>query len=191
MKKKIICALLIAVSAMSLIACGDKDNKDVSSNPEKEVTEEVAEKEDSDQVNKPSKESKNDSSKEDKGSSTTNLNKKAEYKQKLDDIEKGLSDLESYRAGTTAEMKYAAGEEYDRWDKALNEIYSVLKENLSKDEMSKLEAEETKWIKDKEEKAKEAGKEFEGGTAEGLAYTSSLAETTKNRCYELVNKYMK
>lgn len=88
-------------------------------------------------------------------------------------------------------MKYAAAEEYKRWDKALNEIYSDLKENLSKEEMNKLEAEETKWIKDKEEKAKEAGKTYEGGTAEGLVYTSSLAETTKSRCYELVDKYMK
>jgi hypothetical protein len=32
---------------------------------------------------------------------------------------------------------------------------------------------------------------FAGGTAEQLQYTSSLAGTTRDRWYELVNKYMK
>ena len=192
MKRKIIGALLIAVSAISLISCGGSKSKEDISSKSEEVTEEASNAE-SKETNGKAEEKKKEDAKEEKGKSekTQNLNKKSEYKKNLDDIEKGLSDLESYRAGTTADMKYAAGEEYKRWDRALNEIYSDLKENLSKEEMNKLEAEETKWIKDKEEKAKEAGKIYEGGTAEGLAYTSSLAETTKSRCYELVDKYMK
>jgi len=43
---------------------------------------------------------------------------------------------------------------------------------------------------ERDDKAKKASLEYKGGTAEQLVYTSSLAQTTKERCYELVEKYM-
>lgn len=43
----------------------------------------------------------------------------------------------------------------------------------------------------KQKEAETDSLEFEGGTLEGLEYRLSLAETTKNRCYELVEVYMK
>jgi uncharacterized protein YecT (DUF1311 family) len=113
------------------------------------------------------------------------------YKNKLDNIQLGLKDLDTLYAGNTIEMKSAASQEYERWDKALNEIYGVLKQQLSSDDMSKLKAEQIKWISDRDVKAKEESLEYQGGTAEQLVYISSLAETTKERCYELVDKYMK
>jgi uncharacterized protein YecT (DUF1311 family) len=57
-----------------------------------------------------------------------------------------LKDLTDLYAGNTIEMKSAASQEYERWDKALNEIYGVLKQQLSVDDMSKLKAEEINWI---------------------------------------------
>lgn len=113
------------------------------------------------------------------------------YLQKLDGIEAGMSDLDSYRAGSNADMKKAAGIEYKRWDDALNEIYSVLKGQLSAGEMSSLEKDELNWIKYKESDAKKCADEFKGGSAEPLIYTSRLAELTKERCYYLVNNYMR
>ena len=70
------------------------------------------------------------------------------------------------------------------------EIYNKLKETLPRDEFIELQKEEISWIAQKEKDAQAAGKEYEGGTAQGLAYSSSLAKSTKDRCYELVNKYM-
>ena len=121
---------------------------------------------------------------------TTQESKKQIYNNKLDNIQLGLKDLTDLYAGNTIEMKSAASQEYERWDKALNEIYGVLKQQLSTDDMSKLKKEQIKWISDRDDKAKKASLEYKDGTAEQLVYTSSLAQTTKERCYELVEKYM-
>ena len=117
--------------------------------------------------------------------------KKQEYLAKLDGIQAGLKKLDSLKAGSNIDMIKAANEEYRRWDIELNQIYGVLKIQLSTSEMSQLEKEEVQWIKDKEALADAEGKKYEGGSMEPLAYSASLAESTKKRCYELVNNYMK
>lgn len=118
-------------------------------------------------------------------------NKRQEYKAKLDAIAIDLKKLDIKDAGTTADMRQAANERYKRWDAALNEIYGVLKGQLSSSDMKKLQNEEVQWISDRDAKAKKASSEFKGGTIEPVVYGNSLAETTKQRCYELVEKYMK
>lgn len=56
--------------------------------------------------------------------------------------------------------------------------------------MENLQTEEIKWIKQKEDTANKSASQYEGGTFEFVAYNISLYESTKNRCYELVNNYM-
>ncbi|WP_341467158.1 lysozyme inhibitor LprI family protein [Clostridium septicum] len=59
--------------------------------------------------------------------------------EKLNSIEKGLSDLDYlYSTGVTKDMLEAGGEKYKRWDNALNEIYEILKVELSKEDMDAL-----------------------------------------------------
>jgi len=173
--KKTLCVLLVMILSLTFIACGNSEDKKTT---DENKTTEV-------------EETKDNTVSEEKNDSKVETSKKQTYIDKLDKIQAGLKDLDKLYAGNTLETKGAAGEEYDRWDAALNEIYGVLKTQLSKSDMSKLEKEEIQWIKDKEAKAKKASLEFEGGTGEQLAYTASLASTTKERCYELVNKYMK
>ncbi|MBK5242180.1 lysozyme inhibitor LprI family protein [Clostridium sp.] len=116
---------------------------------------------------------------------------KQEYKTKLDNIEIALESLKEKDAGTTLDMKEAASERLKQWDAALNEIYNVLKGQLSSSDMKKLQSEEIQWISDRDAKAKKESLEVKGGTMEPLIYTNSLQDTTKKRCYELVEKYMK
>lgn len=115
---------------------------------------------------------------------------KQEYKTKLDAIGVDLKKLDIKDSGTTADMRAAANERYKRWDAALNEIYGVLKGQLSASDMKKLQSEEIQWISNRDAKAKEASSEMKGGTMEPVIYVNSLADTTKQRCYELVEKYM-
>ncbi|MFT5875558.1 MAG: hypothetical protein ACI8WT_004551 [Clostridium sp.] len=115
---------------------------------------------------------------------------KQEYKTKLDNVEIGLKYLKEKEAGTTMDMREAADEKYKKWDTALNEIYSVLKKQLSASDMEKLQSEEIKWISNRDAKAKEESSKYKGGTMEPLVYSLSLVEITKERCYELVEKYM-
>lgn len=120
--------------------------------------------------------------------------RKQEFKVKLDKIQKDLEASEERKKsdeGTTLAMRVYANKQYTEWDKALNEIYGVLKQQLPPDDMKKLENEEIKWIKEKEARVERAGNEFKGGTLEPISRATAAAEATKERCYELVDKYMK
>ncbi|MGM9977761.1 MAG: lysozyme inhibitor LprI family protein [Clostridium sp.] len=115
---------------------------------------------------------------------------KEEYLKKLDSLDEYLKT--SVNEGiTTIEMKEAENTRYKSWDDMLNDIYNLLKTQLTEDEMKKLQEEEIEWIKYRDETAENEAKKFEGGTLQPIAYISSLTETTKNRCYELVNNYMR
>lgn len=180
-------SLILAISCLTLLSsCSlstvnkQTNNSDNASSSETNDT--TSEKTTSSKVTQ-EKDSKSSSNNKD------NLQKN-KYLEKLNKIESGLSDLDSYKAGTTLDMKYAATEEYNRWDTALNEIYETLKNTLSSADMSKLEKEELEWISEKEKKAKEEADLYKGGTLEGVVHTTSLAKSTKDRCYKLVNDYM-
>ncbi|AKL96927.1 hypothetical protein CACET_c34840 [Clostridium aceticum] len=119
--------------------------------------------------------------------------RRQEFLEKLDNIQKELDALPEKSdsdAGVTSAMRSYYGKSYDMYDEALNEIYAILKEELSPETMKNLQTEQIKWIKQKEDDADKAAAEFQGGTFEFVAYNVVLYESTKARCYELVNEYM-
>lgn len=120
------------------------------------------------------------------------VSKKNEYIQKLHEIERDLTNLDYlYESGTTVEMKEAESKTYTRWDNALNEIYGVLKTQLSTSEMNRLREKQREWITYRDNTAEAEAAPFNGGTFESVQYLSTLARLTRERCYELVNIYMK
>ncbi|MEC2074482.1 lysozyme inhibitor LprI family protein [Metabacillus fastidiosus] len=123
---------------------------------------------------------------------TEGPSKKNEYLQKLAKVESSFGDLDHlYESGTTYELKEAEGEVYKRWDNLLNEIYGELKKQLPASEMNELRNEQREWIKNRDKQADEASANFEGGTFAGVQYLSSLGQITRERCYELVNNYIR
>lgn len=118
--------------------------------------------------------------------------KKDMYLEKLDQLE-GKLNIElkdKYASPKTKDMIDAANEDFKEWDNMLNEVYSILEEDLSKENMDKLREEEKEWINIKEIKSKEAADKYKGGTIEPFMALSSLVDSTKRRCYQLVNEYM-
>ena len=120
-----------------------------------------------------------------------NKGDKEKYIEKLNDIEKEATEIRKSDDDTTLGMIKSEEEILSKWDQALNEIYQVLEKQLSKNEMEKLRVEQRKWIENKDKAAKEAAKNYEGGTMDSLEYIASKAGTTKERSYELVESYMK
>lgn len=119
--------------------------------------------------------------------------RRIEFIEKLDNIQKELDALPEKKdsdKGVTNAMKNYYGISYEMYDKALNEIYSMLREELSPEAMNELKNEQMKWIEQKENTANEERKKYEGGTFENVAYYISTYESTKERSYELVNEYM-
>ncbi|MCR1848895.1 lysozyme inhibitor LprI family protein [Paeniclostridium sordellii] len=117
---------------------------------------------------------------------------KNEYINKLNSTEEGMSDLDYlYQKGTTGDMGLAEATKLKRWDNMLNEIYSLLKTQLTESEMNELKNKQLSWIEYRDKTAENEASENIGGTLYSVVYNGSLAKLTKERCYELVNTYMK
>jgi uncharacterized protein YecT (DUF1311 family) len=200
--KRLVLITITALSIITLSACAKGNEKNQISAGKTEQNQQLKDsvgKADSTGKTAPAA-STNDTkeTKNNQQTSTTNTaakieGRRKEFLGKLDNIQKELNALPVKKdsdKGVTSAMRSYYGIAYDMYDKALNEIYALLKKQLSPETMKNLQAEQLKWIKEKEAAANEAASEFKGGTFEFVAYNSSLYESTKKRCYELVNKYM-
>lgn len=95
---------------------------------------------------------------------------------------------ELQNAVTQADMNSLSLQLYEVWDGVLNEIWGILKENLSDSAMAKLTEEERKWIGEKERTVQEAGAEVEGGSLQPLIVNSKAYEMTHDRVFELLSQ---
>jgi len=115
------------------------------------------------------------------------------FLERLDNLQKELDtlpDKEGSDSGATNAMKNYYGISYEKYDEALNAIYATLKKDLSQETMQDLQTKQLKWIEEKESKAEEERLKYDGGTFENVALYISLYESTKERCYVLVNENM-
>ncbi|TRM12008.1 DUF1311 domain-containing protein [Lentibacillus cibarius] len=133
-----------------------------------------------------------DSKANDSIDNTNTGNLKEEYLKKLNDAKKEMkASRKEVEGKTTYAMKKIEGDRYDVWDGLLNEIYGVLKKQLSAEEMDQLRKEQRKWLDDRDDTAKEASLKYKGGTMEQLEYVMVRNNLTKERCFELVEDYLK
>lgn len=114
---------------------------------------------------------------------------KEDYLQKLNEAKNEWDDKEPTDSSTYAH-KNLEGAKFDVWDGLLNEVYGVLEENLSEENMNQLREEQRNWLAYRDETAKEASLKYEGGTQEQLEYTAVLVNLTEERSFELVDEYM-
>lgn len=120
-------------------------------------------------------------------------NSKEKYLAKIAEVENGIKELDPvFENGTQIELTEAQVEVFERWDTLMNEIYKELEtQQLSPNDMNKLREEQKNWLTSRDEKAAEVASKYEGGSMKNLEYASVQAQLTKERSYELVEKYMK
>ncbi|WLV25178.1 hypothetical protein QR721_02815 [Aciduricibacillus chroicocephali] len=82
-------------------------------------------------------------------------------------------------------------EVYRRWDAALNEIYGELEKQLPAGEMETLRQRQRNWINERDAQAEQAAANVEDEYFAPSQRLYTLKEATKERCYELVNLYMR
>lgn len=206
-KRKVIFAVVaITTLSISLFGCNNQDSNEkanelssnISNSSETNNTEEKEEvtsnSNNSETQQSPNNIEGNEITQEtNTPNSVTKIKGRKEFLKKLDNIQKELDALPEKKdsdAGITNAMKNYFGKSYEEYDKALNEIYNLLKENLSEDVMEDLETKQIEWINQKESAAREEESKYKGGTFEFVAGYISLYESTKEKCYELVNEYM-
>lgn len=95
-----------------------------------------------------------------------------------------------YDKKTLDEICESEDKDFTMWDDKLNEIGEYLGKNLNKKDYEKLKEEEKKWIVNRKVKAHNAAKKLKSKENKQMVYTKSLIESTRKRCYEIVNKYM-
>lgn len=200
LKKQQLCTAMIIVGTLLMAACGNTSDgsgaiQNTNDNSSNEVTTE--EENNNDSVETDIQDNNEQNEKEDTSTSeAAEVNKevsislKEKYLQQLDDTKKEAEELEPTDSSTYA-LKKVENDRWELWDELLNEIYGVLKEQLSAEEMDQLREEQRNWIKFRDDSALEASHKFKGGTQEHLEYVAVLANLTEERCYELVANYMK
>ena len=202
MESKRIVILIFSMAVLVLAACGnstDKTNgKTNSQSPNTSTTQHA----NNDTSNKDKTSDDSSSNQDDNADSNMfsgevtledsiemDESKKGIYLKKLSDTKNKTEKLEATDSSTYA-LKKVEDDRWDTWDDLLNEIYGVLKEQLSAEEMEQLQKEQRDWIKYRDDTALKASQKFKGSTQEHLEYSAVAANVTEERCYQLVEKYM-
>jgi uncharacterized protein YecT (DUF1311 family) len=196
---KFLAGILLIGVLLIVTACGNSEDK-LSASPDVKSTENTSEDQNVDNAGSDTTEKENaepyekeETPKKDETPSTNETDSlKAEYLKKLNDKKKEMEDMRNHPIDdTTFALKKVEGDLYDIWDGLLNEIYDVLKQQLPSEEMDQLRKEQREWIKYRDTTAKEASLKYEGGTMEQLEYVAVVNNLTKERCFELVEQYMR
>lgn len=121
----------------------------------------------------------------------TNYTYKYEYLAKLEDLDNEVNNSTTL---LKEESPYAMIDieknKYELWDDMLNEIYCLLETQLSNKEFENFKRTQSKWLNYRDSIAQEQADKFEGMVFTKVQYNLALAKLTKERCYEVVNKYL-
>lgn len=114
----------------------------------------------------------------------------ADFRRRLEEIDGQIEDQRSRSdAYTTYDMWAMAENERKLWDGELNNIYTTIKDHIPADQVEALVKDERAWIVERDAKAAADAGKYEGGTLESVEYTASLASSTRERAYKLVEIY--
>ncbi|MDK8640422.1 lysozyme inhibitor LprI family protein [Niallia taxi] len=191
--------IMVPIAALLLLAaCNNSATESSTSANNEPENNSISQNTDEENANTESAEAANTNntntteSEKDSGANDDKVSQKEEYLTKLNTKKKEMDELRNNpEDDSTYAMKKVEGERYKAWDDLLNEIYGVLQKQLSSEEMEQLKQEQREWIENRDSKAKEASLKYEGGTMEQLEYVAVLADLTEERCFALVEGYMK
>ncbi len=113
------------------------------------------------------------------------------YRNRLAELENRIQKNREAQAASnnSNSAKTLADSELKLWDNELNLIYNAIKDDLDDGEAADLVEEERAWIRERDRKAVDAAKASAGGSLESVEYTASLADSTRERAYELLDRY--
>ncbi|MCF0130477.1 MAG: DUF1311 domain-containing protein [Pseudobutyrivibrio sp.] len=163
--------LLMSLIMILLVFVGCKDNSDVADvKPDIIISNEIADVPAADSDNNAAMKSNKDKA-------------KVIY----DEAKKAYDKAgELAKSGITSDMVEATANQYEIADKCLNDIWAILKEELSADDYSVVLEEQRAWNKTKEDTAKQACDEYGECSFATVAYSDTLATMTMDRCLELI-----
>lgn len=121
---------------------------------------------------------------------------KSVYDKIMEDLEKVKEETDEYEESLKSgllsqiEMNQTSQTIFTCWDNELNSIWNDIKLYLPEEEYNQVLSEQREWIQKKDAKAEADAADCEGGSLYPTIYYGSEAESTRERCYELV-EYLK
>lgn len=110
------------------------------------------------------------------------------YRKRLNDLDAQIQKMrEEEKDPNVYSIKTSAETEVKMWDSEMNTVYNALLAILPQEEAEALAKEQKEWLKTREASAAEqSGK---SGGVGGITYSSSLVSLTRDRAYELADRY--
>ena len=87
------------------------------------------------------------------------------------------------------ERQNAASSQLRYWETQMNSVYQTIMSVISTEEAAVLSRDQQDWKKQREKDAAEAARNSAGSRQESTEYTLSQAEATRQRAYELLERY--
>ena len=111
-----------------------------------------------------------------------------DYRQRLEDLDAQIERIQKEEQESNVYSIITSAEsELKMWESELNTIYTALLAALSQEDAAGLAQEHQEWMQDREAKAGESS--GKGGSMESLGYAAALVSITRDRAYELVERY--
>lgn len=112
--------------------------------------------------------------------------------QELFDLDEQIERSHSKTVDTTANsLKASAESEWKLWEDRMERYLDILEKKLSDEDREALFLEQKEWIRGRETAAASASKKQSSSTLVELEYNLFMKEITRERVYELANRYEK
>ncbi len=115
----------------------------------------------------------------------------ATWRMRLEELDARIENSQTAQEtpSTSNSIKSQAANELKLWENELNALYSEILKELDQSEAQQLAQQQREWMKERDSRAMEAARSSPGGTTESVEYTESLAESTRERAYALLDAY--
>lgn len=111
-------------------------------------------------------------------------------KERLEELDRQIQQMRDSQVESTAySIKSLAETEMKLWETELNSVYTQIMEHLNVDEQQALAKNQRQWMNDRDAQAEKAAPNSSGGSIESAEYTASLASSTRQRAYDLLESY--
>ena len=114
----------------------------------------------------------------------------SQSKKRLDDLDIQIQKMRDAQVDSTAySIKALADTELKLWDRELSNIYIQIMDQLEKEGQLELARDQREWMNQRDIQAEEASPRNKSGSVESAGYTASLAASTRQRAYDLLEIY--
>ncbi len=114
----------------------------------------------------------------------------SQSKKRLDDLDIQIQKMRDAQVDSTAySIKALADTELKLWDRELSNIYIQIMDQLEKEGQMELARDQREWMNQRDIQAEEASPRNKSGSVESAGYTASLAASTRQRAYDLLEIY--